>query len=201
MPEKSHRAWKKKTESECKHVSPKDDEDALIHELDSCRRAFEHGNLGAILEALILCAGPDKSRFPGQWAKGSRPLPEWLNLALVDFVKDRLRRRSRGRSWLDQYDQDMIDFARYNSVLEVRDHGIRWEDAYDIASELLSGSRAEGAPETIRESYRRVTNRSKTAPLRYKTLHTIPFDLKEPNLHPMVSKRLWKRINNLRTDL
>ena len=169
---------------------------STLHERSmSCKRAYSHGNKGAIFEAFLLCADHGEM------------LPKWLQLVLDDVIKEWLKRRGRnGRSWLDQYKQDMIDFWRYSAVEELRDHGIRWADTdkniYELASELLSGSGAQCSPDTVKQSYRRVKKRSKDAPGRYMMLRSIRGAMPKdpPPLPGKVKDRLWKDLNSRRTD-
>jgi hypothetical protein len=205
MPEKKHKAWKKKktnNQERSLHASPGDPEQYIMREIDMLRRAYKQGNLGAMLEALILCSDPRKMRYFRQMASNPRPLPEWLTAELLKIIKAHLcRRGTNGRSWMNQYVQDCIDYARYELVKEAREHGIPWRDINDVVSELLAGTKAEGAPGTIRESYRRVKERCAITPLRYKWLSAIPTDLRlDQKLPPKVHQRLWKWIDSIRTD-
>lgn len=185
MAKKLRRAWRKKKEEEPIFFSfPGDKEVALASRLKVLGEAYRQGNLGAMLEALLLCSSPDKMFF-SQAAKDPRPLPEWLTQALADLIKDRLFRKERnGRSWMDQRLQDMIDETRSETVDYARDLGIQWIHVYQAASELLAGSKAEGSPEKIKESRKRVKDRSENSPFCYMNLYAIRIDLNDVRSFP-----------------
>ena len=103
------------------------------------------------------------------------PLPQWMRNALGNLIiKHVLLKRGRnGRSWIDQYRQDMIDYARYEHVNEARNQGLSWNNAYSVVYTLLQGSLAAGSESAISGSYKRVCATLKKTPLRYKKLQTV----------------------------
>ncbi|MFO1520462.1 MAG: hypothetical protein U1G05_00110 [Kiritimatiellia bacterium] len=76
----------------------------------------------------------------------------------------------RGRG---QPPKDEVDYVRWDAVQECRDrrgddHIPRtWESTFAAVSELLQGTPYAGAPETIRDCYRRVLKNSRATPGRY----------------------------------
>jgi len=138
-------------------------------QLDSLAIAYRDGSLGALNDVLKLCE------------EYNRPLPEWAAHGLSKLVKDAAtgaRTGERGRRhWIKRYLADMCDIDRYECVLEGREHGVKWdsgdESVYEAAADVLSGTFSDGTPAAIRESYRRVRRRMKTAPGRYKALQTV----------------------------
>jgi hypothetical protein len=112
----------------------------------------------AIYEAIRLCE-----------ERGA--IPSWLADALTTLLgtgyKTPARRRSVLATLWRRHLSDLIDYVRYDEVVDARDHGLRWSDAYAIASALLTGKGARGSREQMKWSYRRVINRMRKAPGRY----------------------------------
>ncbi len=137
-------------------------------EIDHCRRAFDDGNLGALLDGIQVCR------------EHSRPLPQWLADSTKRALTECLgigvaRRRGRCARQITRLRQDMIDYQRYEVVLECRDHDIAWVDAFSSASVILEGTWASGSPKTMQASYKRVARRIKTQPGRYRVLDCLKF--------------------------
>lgn len=137
--------------------------DEIALEIDSKQRAFQSGNQGAALDALILCC-----RF-------ERPLPEWLGLALIKAYKDLLQETPQGRKWLRRYRQDLVDFERVEALQEARARGFKWSpgpneiSVYDAAAKVLRGT----SPAAVRKSFQRFKRTSKETPFRYHVLSSI----------------------------
>lgn len=142
----------------------------IDREVESCRKAFEQGVLGALKDVLYYCNEYQK------------PLPQWAVSGLHSVLNARItgtgkNKRGRNAKWETQYKQDMIDFARANTVQDCIEHGIKWLDVYAVVKELLDGTFASGSENTIAKSYKRYRQRSEKEPFRYKTLKTISFDI------------------------
>ena len=136
----------------------------IERELELKRLAFEAGNLGALLDALIIC-------------NQERPLPEWAVLGLIDTFKDVLNKTRDGRRWRRRYRQVLIDLERAETVQECRDHGIRWTDGevYERAAEILTHTKsaAVGSARAIEKSYLRVKRNGARNPMEYHILRSI----------------------------
>ena len=135
--------------------------------LDDCREAWQtHGNLVAIVSALRMC-----ERTGG--------IPRWLGEAVwsaftVIMLPDRpsmwptrLRGRGRHARWLTRYKADIIDFARWDAVMDARSQGLTWAHAYDFATDYLEPTRAGKDRDAIIESVKRVRHRLRAEPFRY----------------------------------
>jgi len=112
-------------------------------ELARCEQAWKAGIKDAVSDAVALC-----SDFRCQ-------IPHWLSQAVNDALA--------GKGLSDaKRQQDLVHYVRWDAVRELRDRkgedGIprSWEKCYAHASDILKGTKAEGAPETIRASYKRV---------------------------------------------
>jgi hypothetical protein len=124
---------------------PKELDEHVERQLDACRTAFEAGNIAGLMDAIQICL------------RQSRPLPRWAPCVKKDSpgVNPSGSRRghfSRGKLHI----QDMIDLARYDTVIDCREHGIKHDELFDVASRILRGNRAAGAPDAIEASYERV---------------------------------------------
>ena len=160
-------------------------------ELEAKQRAYKAGNLGALQDALILCAEHNVT------------IPQWLAIALFDMGKDAMRgekhsgtHEGKGRhsKWLQQYKDDMIDFERAEIVMECLEHGIDWDGVYLAAEAILQGGWAEGGPDAIEKSYKRFKKRSKENPYRYHIVRSVR--LPKDNFGPR--PEVWEYIDRLR---
>ena len=163
-----------------------------LREIDGRRRAFQSGNLGALFDALLLCRTREFERFqypevgalgPGEVVHAasddfSIEIPAWVWDGATRVVHDYVQTAKIGRSgrtarWLQQWRQDMIDFARWEAVKILREKGVKfsldevWRSA---ARDLQPKSPAAGSPDAIKRSYARVEKRMRTEPFRYKRL-------------------------------
>ncbi|MBW7996794.1 MAG: hypothetical protein FVQ81_09570 [Candidatus Glassbacteria bacterium] len=160
-------------------VKPGSLEEFFKYELEILERAFNAGNEGALFEAIMFCFSDNsygKISTADFLDDQGVILPRWVVEAMVvrqfRYMMD-LASTGTGRNakWASRFRQDMIDYARYDAVLELREHfylKVKWDDVYDRASELLADTSAAGASDTIRGSYFRVRRRMKKNPLRYK---------------------------------
>lgn len=195
--------------------------DAFIKQnLELKHTAFTAGNLGALKDALILCA------------KYSHPLPIWLGYALIDLVNARLgfvqpplspvdlslkaknillngakeaaRRNSAGQKnkkgkharWIAQYTADMVDRERAEAVYILKyKYGIRDKHKFDAAALVLEGTSAAGKRDAIEQSVKRFKKRLKLDPMRYHVLNTVFLPDQPLNLGPKVLQNLrdWKK--------
>jgi hypothetical protein len=90
----------------------------------------------------------DSHLFDALWLCHNRRLPEWLFKVFNELL---IARVPKGE-WRDR--------RRWQMVLEGRDEGLTWEDAYAYASERLAGSDAQGTPRTMKWSYQKLQQRS-----------------------------------------
>jgi hypothetical protein len=142
--------------------------DELVdEELARLKRAFYSGNVfGALRDVLYYC---------GEYQK---PLPRWANLELqqlVDSIYFGTGEKKKGRHskrWRE-HKQDMIDFTRAETVIDCIEHNVQWNEAYNVASIILKGTRAAGSADTMEKSYKRYKKRSAETPGRYYLLRTI----------------------------
>jgi hypothetical protein len=120
-------------------------------EIERCERGWLSGVAEAVTDAVLLCG------------EHQAPPPRWLCEA-VRVVVERDFLGAATRKW------DMIHFARWDAVQELRDRkgerGIpkTWAECYDLASEVLKRTEAHGSAETIRASYKRVAKRIRSQP-------------------------------------
>lgn len=138
--------------------------DAMRAKLEKLRHAYHDGNMGALEAAVTLCDD------------NGLALPIWA----VRGIRDSLKRDQFGEStgkrgqktWVGRYADDLEDLNRYEAVLEARDHGIRWMDAYAAASQTLYGHPDHA--HTVEKAYKRVKERLQTEPGRYLVLRNRP---------------------------
>jgi hypothetical protein len=122
--------------------------------LAACEKAWRSGLLLAVADAVEIC------RLSRQ------PPPDWLAEAVAVTVTKRMTKFERRRRR-----QDMIHLVRWDAVTELRerrhellndprhdpdkpdDRGMTWEKCYAAVSELLAGTEAAGADDTIKASY------------------------------------------------
>ena len=149
-------------------------EDEIYHKFIRLEDALHEGNEAALYEALAECLNEPLCEGDQQFL-GHKPvtLPRWaLEAALNRVARYMLDAATTGTGraakWSSRYKQDMVDFDRYECVLEHREHGVTWEDVYERVTETLEDTRSAGRPDTIRGSYMRVNKRMKTEPYRYR---------------------------------
>ena len=160
-------------------VKPGSVEELLQRELKALERAFNTGNEGALYEAICLCKSDKAFEDIASTEFLDGPgviMPRWM----VEAIADRQARylldvastgTGRNAKWRSRFRQDMIDYDRHGAVLELREHPdlkFTWEEIYERISDLLTGTPAGGAPETIKGSYHRVRRRMEKNPMRYK---------------------------------
>jgi hypothetical protein len=130
--------------------------------------AYQHGNLGALKDAVYWCR------------EYQQPLPEWANLAIFETINTLAlgdkKNAGKWSAWLRQYQQDMADYEIWSLVDEARSHGAAWADIYSIAGALLTnsleGEKNHPSNETIKKTHQRVGQRLKTESHRYYQLKT-----------------------------
>jgi hypothetical protein len=167
-------------------------------EIEGRRRAFQSGNLGALLDALLLCRTREFERFqdpevgalgPGEVVHPasddfSMEIPAWVWDGATRVVRAHVLTAKVGRSgrtarWLQQWRQDMIDFARWEAVKILREKGVKfsldevWTSAARVLRHQKPKSPAAGSPDAIKKSYARVEKRMRMDPFRYKRLSHI----------------------------
>lgn len=128
----------------------------VTDQLRACENAWREGSLPALAKAIQLC-----HRY-------ERPLPAWavhgaLAAVSAQFDASTAGRRGRLANRKVAHQQDMIHYARWDAVKELRDRreelgGIAstWEEAYAAVAELLEGTEAAGSEATIKRSYQLV---------------------------------------------
>jgi hypothetical protein len=104
----------------------------------------------------------------------SVPLPSWALDVLRERHADAYHGAyKRSAKWKRQYQQDMIDFDRAETVQACVEHGTLWKVVYEVASKMLEGTDASGKPDAIEKSYKRFKRRMKKDPFRYYIPHSI----------------------------
>jgi hypothetical protein len=163
----------------------------LARRLSELETSYRDGNLGALYEAVRYCGKYDE------------PLPKWATdgvarsmMALMELSSE--AKLGQHAKWATQFIQDMVDYCRWDTVVEVREHAIRWLDAYGAAAEILNGSRATGSADAVEKSYKRVQKRMRSEPGRYRLFRYIQFDL-WPNGEPN-RPAMWARLRALSRD-
>jgi len=132
-------------------------EDYIKREFETYRKAFAAGNEWGLADALTLC-----KEYP------SVPLPSWALDVLRERHADAYHGAyKRSAKWKKQYQQDMIDFDRAETVRECVEHGTPWKVVYENASKMLEGIVSSGKPDAIEKSYKRFKRRMKKNPFRY----------------------------------
>ena len=161
--------------------------------LDGSRRTFEAGNLAGLLDALLWCQLHEQA------------VPNWARDGAIEMVTAQLtgagieNGKGRHARWITRSRQDMIDYARVDTIEECRENGIRGERAFEAASKILQGTWAKGSPNTMESSLKRFQRRSKKNPLRYKLFFQDPLRL--PSLSKKSDKKqvaMWKEVLKLR---
>ena len=101
-------------------------------------------------------------------------LPSWaLDAALARHADAYHGEYRRTGNWKRQFQQDMKDFARAETVQECREHRTPWKVVYEVASKMLEGTECGGKPDTIGKSYKRFLQRMETEPWRYYIPHSV----------------------------
>jgi hypothetical protein len=177
--------------------------DLIEHELASLNRAYAAGTLGAALDAAELCFEHDH-----------KP-PEWVRRALFDMAVCAITGDSKYQKWARRYRKDMIEFMRYEAVLEawgeyahesppIAQHKQNNNtDGYHVASLILQGTDATGSRDSMEASYKKVRRSKKTHPLRYLVLSNFVQRLTglhpEKDAQPLTSRRIqvWKQIRQI----
>ena len=177
--------------------------DFIEHELASLARAHAAGTLGAALDAAALCF--EHERNP----------PEWVRQALLDMAACAMTGNGKYIKWARRYRQDMIEFMRYEAVLEARGEYAHEsqadaaskqnndKDVYRVASLILQGTDATGSRDSMEASYKKICSGQKTAPLRYLVLSNFVQRLTglhpEKDAQPLTSRRIqvWKQIRQI----
>jgi len=153
----------------------------LSWDLGHLERAFATGNKGAVLDAVVLCL---EHRII---------FPEWLGLGVIDAVKGNLDATPAGRRWLRRFRQDMIDFERAEEVLQGREHGLHWSEAYALAAVALRGTRVAGSEDAIQKSYQRFKRNGKRGTYRYRVLNMV--HLREAPRSEPQRREFWEYMN------
>ena len=177
--------------------------DLIEHELASLGRAYSVGTLGAALDAAELCFEHD------------HPQPEWVRRALFDMAVCAITGDSKYKKWARRYRRDMIEFMRFEAVLEARGQcsdesrpiARRKQnnntDGYRVAALILQGTDATGSQDSMERSYKKVRRAKRTAPLRYLVLSNFVQRLTglhpEKDAQPLTSRRIrvWKQIRQV----
>jgi abortive infection bacteriophage resistance protein len=164
----------KRNESNDTRRPPSDIDDWLSQEIKQLRRAFEQGNKIVLYDVMHYCEEYNK------------PLPTWALQELIKlfdaptFINQGKRKHVMAKE-LNRYKRDMVDYVRADTVLECREHKIKWEandkksrrSIYDIVSDLLIGTFACGSASAIEDSYKKYKKTIKTEPFRYKILQSL----------------------------
>ena len=100
------------------------------------------------------------------------PVPVWAMAAIVTILDEIVRnsfaaRMGRNASWLKQYHQDMIDYERFETIQELREHGVKWKHVYESASQISTDRESHGTAATMEKAYKRFKRRIRTTPWRY----------------------------------
>ncbi len=154
-------------------------EDQLYRDFIRFDYALDEGNEAALYETLAVCLNEPLCEGDQQFlGYKSVTVPRWaLEAALKRLTRYMLDAATTGTGraakWSSRFIQDMVDFDRYECVLEGREHGVTWEDVYVRVAERLADTRSAGSPDTIRGSYRRVNKRMKTEPYRYRVFRYV----------------------------
>ena len=105
-------------------------------ELNGCKRSFEAGNIGALLSAIHYCRSDNLTA------------PQWLLDASYDLLVEAIRhvkfgKPGRARSPFARFRQDMIHFARSDTVQEVR------EKQKEIREEVIELRKRKNVPPSL----------------------------------------------------
>jgi len=166
-------------------------DDLKIHiqiRLDACRRVYEGGNKGAILDVLAICY--EYHVNVPSWA-----LPELIVIVRVVLMGTSNKQEGRHAKWINRYRDDMKDFERAETVRICRENGISSVNVYAAAELYLEGRFAAGSEDTIKKSCTRFNKRSKVEPARYHILKSAVFiDDAQP-----ISEENWRQIEMMKT--
>jgi hypothetical protein len=113
----------------------------LLAKYEDAWRQLGHAKI--IQEALLICVGSS--------------VPEWLAIAAIDFVRQRIPKREK----LVRYEL-AIHLTRSLAVFEAHERGDTWDESYITAAKILAKTVARGSPETMRASYKRIQKELKT---------------------------------------
>lgn len=127
---------------------------------ENLKRLYEHGSLAALIDAL------------GVSSRCQIPLPRWAAIGIATVIDELITGKSDSRvgqhaKWLRQYHDDMNDLRRYETITELREHGVKWKDVYQSAADMLEGSAAECGPDAMETAYKRYKRRERQTPWRY----------------------------------
>lgn len=137
-------------------------------------RLYRNGALPALIEAIAI-SGRCRIPIPKCAVKG---IVTVLDEVITGDLEGRMGRHT---NWLKQYEQDMIDLERAETVEKLREHGVKWKYVYETASQLLEGTESRGAAGTIETAYKRFRKREKTSPWRYHAWsYYKPIDIARP---------------------
>lgn len=123
-------------------------------------RLHKRGSIPALIEAMKVASRCRVS------------LPVWASKGIVKVLDELCRndfegRKGRNANWVKEYHQDMIDLERYETILKLREKGVKWKDVYETASQVLEETEAKGSDATMQKAYKRVKQREQSAPWRY----------------------------------
>lgn len=123
-------------------------------DLGECRGAYEAGNLAGLYD--VLCFYKLKRLS----------LPEWAADAVTTHFGDYICGAS-SKKWVNVYKRRMIDLERASMVKSCSDHSISWDNVYQAASMLLTGTFAAGGEHAMETSYKSFIKVSKQNPFSY----------------------------------
>ena len=132
----------------------------IADKLEHLERIHEAGCIGALLEALALCA------------RHREPVPLWAKRGIIESLHDLAagtddKRQGRHRRWLTRFVDDRKDYARYELVLEARERGVPYDRLWVGVADLLKGSDAECGSDAAKKAYYRCRDRLESEPWRY----------------------------------
>lgn len=116
--------------------------------LEHARRAYEDGDLNALIWCVRACGD------------NGLPLPTWAGDAasklIISYLSgEKISKGGRHANWITKYREASRDEVRHEAVEWARDFGVAEVDKFEAASELLKGSKFEGAPSTIEKAWKR----------------------------------------------
>lgn len=97
-----------------------------------------------------------------QGPHGETLVPDWMwdgILAAVEKQIDQPDATGPGRTGnkTAKYKANMVNWRRYKAVVDAKSEGCTWDLAYETAHEILKGTVAQGEPETMKNSYQKVS--------------------------------------------
>ncbi len=111
---------------------------------ESQRTFYEAGVDAALYDALQLAR--DSGLSP----------PEWVIEGALDIVGCRLKSGPAKGKGKTAYYKAMRRYHRWQAVRKAKDRGATWVDAYGEASEVLTGTFAEGGNDLMKKDYQQV---------------------------------------------